>query len=273
MTDKIKETAPDVLDAGARSEPPRRAGDTAPSSSPGARETAARAAPAPAQRQSAEPPARAPIGKTSDLDSLLSEFDRLAGPASPTPQQPAPQRPQYEPDDYERVLARHEAETRPNERRAAEERILLNAALQLDIERSQIARSQHDNQVANSLVAEFAPTLQQLRISPTEIVQRLQIEAQRDPNLRHAIENRFAGPAENQRAIIASRTAIEKVVNEIGRRGVYDEAATEDRALVSQSLRGGRSTPPPEQPVRLGRMSDGDAKGHVKAKYGYEPNY
>ena len=43
--------------------------------------------------------------------------------------------------------------------------------------------------------------------------------------------------------------------------------------LVTQAMRGSGRAPPPERPLRLGKVSDDDLKTHTKEKYGYTPNF
>lgn len=53
----------------------------------------------------------------------------------------------------------------------------------------------------------------------------------------------------------------------------FDAAATADREPVTASLRGARSTPLSEKPVRLGTLLDKDAAREIKSKYGYKPHF
>ena len=209
----------------------------------------------------------APIGKTAepDLDSLLSQFDREAR----QPQQPPARQPQAPPQmdaaDAERLLANYEEDTQGEARRQRENEILLSAALDLDQKRTAIIRQQHDRQVLDGLAAEFAPTFAQLGVAAAEINARLAAEERRDAQLRQAMERRFDSPQANQRAIDLSRRAIERVVDELSKRRAFDGAATEDRALVTQSLRGARTAPPPEKRIAWGNLTDKEFDAQKKA--------
>ena len=216
------------------------AGDTG-STQPSANE------PTPAQRSSAEPaqpsakgaePREPAAPRGDNLDGLLSEYERTVRQPAPA-QQHSAQPPQYDPEDLERVLAEHERITQPREREQRINEILLGAALDLDQKRTAIIRQQHDRQVLDGLAAEFAPTVAQLGVSAAEFNARLAAEERRDAQLRQATERRFDSPQANQRAIDLSRRAIARVVDELAKRGSFDAAATEDRAMVTQSLAGG----------------------------------
>jgi hypothetical protein len=82
----------------------------------------------------------------------------------------------------------------------------------------------------------------------------------------HCIDTRrIDSPEANQRAIDLGRRAIERVVGELAARGSFDAAPTEDRALVTHSLKGARTTPPPEKRIAWGSLTDKEFDAHKKA--------
>jgi hypothetical protein len=222
-----------------------------------------------------EPRRGATVG---DLDDALAQYEREVPPAqqppaslnrAPTAQPPAPP----DPDDIERVLAGHERDTRADERRQAEVDILRRHAMAIDQEATRMVRERHDNEVRQNLLAEFAPTFAELRCSAAELQQRLLAEERTNPTLRQAVENRFQSAEHNHRAVVESRKAIEKVVGELAKRGRFDPDLTFDREAVTASMRGGKNTPPPEKPVRIGTMSDAELVRHVEKTAGYRPKF
>jgi hypothetical protein len=65
------------------------------------------------------------------------------------------------------------------------------------------------------------------------------------------------------------RRAIDQIVRE-ARRPRIDSSVTGDVLAVAQAVRGASSSkPPPEVPVNLGRLSEGEFRRHTMERYGF----
>lgn len=100
--------------------------------------------------------------------------------------------------------------------------------------------------------------------------QRLAAQRHIEAWMRRAWQAAFVDPQEHRAKGAATvRRAVEQIVKQ-ARRPPIDRQISADYFAVAQAVRGASSSkPPPDPPVNLGRMSEGEFRRHTLERYGF----
>jgi hypothetical protein len=104
----------------------------------------------------------------------------------------------------------------------------------------------------------------------TNPVQRLAAQRHIEAWMSRAWQAAFVTPEQHRaKGAAIVRRAIDQIVRE-ARRPRIDSSVTGDVLAVAQAVRGASSSkPPPEVPVNLGRLSEGEFRRHTMERYGF----
>ena len=221
-----------------------------------------------------------------DLSSLLASFQPKSsaaapaalGPTSKGPDAPKPQ-PTEPPKNLFADLKPIDWDARRRELQQTKEFEAVKQYVVADYEQKVAqSRAAHDEAAVKEIWSEHAETIDGLKNLPVDDVKRrVAMALQTDAALQAALKPRFSSPEAWQNAKAAMAKAVDRIVQQAVKENVRlnpeNRILTEDRALVSQAVRGSTLVPPARKPVNVMQLSDQDAKAHVEKEFGYTPNY
>lgn len=177
----------------------------------------------------------------NDLDALLAEFDSKT---KTEPAKPAPAADTTQPDNA-----------------------LLQEIRAMKPVVEQFAQSQFKQQITET-VKDIRGDMDAETFDDEFVEAWLDARARKDSRLQQAWLQKDANPRQWGR-----------IKSELGREfkkkfdKMPDRQVTEDREAVVAAVRGASTKVPPDQPVKMGSMSNAEARQHVRQQYGFDPGY
>lgn len=176
------------------------------------------------------------------LDELLADFDKSTSRQEPA--KPAPAAETTQPDNA--LLTRLQA---------------LEPVVQ------QFAQSQFKQKITET-IKDIRGDLDAETFDDEFVEAWLDGRARKDTRLQQAWLQKDANPRQWKR-----------IQSELGREfkkkfdKMPDRQVTEDREAVVAAVRGASTKAPPDQPVKMGNMSNAEARQHVRQQFGFDPGY
>jgi hypothetical protein len=130
----------------------------------------------------------------------------------------------------------------------------------------------HDPLTAARLEAgirQEAEAMAKAALSIANPVQRQAAERHIQDWMRRAWQAAFVDPREHRaKGAAIVRRAIDQIVKDAHRPRI-DPDATADRLAIVAAMKGASGKPPPEPPVNLGRLTEGEFRKHTMERYGF----